>query len=69
MVSLKFFLFTLVKNILIYIENENFKNFTMKIIKDVFLEEKKIHLLEILLWIWFYKSLLLLSIIFIGVLS
>ena len=49
MVSLKFFLFTLVKNILIYIENENFKNFTMKIIKDVFLEEKKIHLLEILL--------------------
>ena len=49
LVSLKCFLFTLVKNILIYIENENFKNFTMKIIKDVFLEEKKIHLLEILL--------------------
>ena len=49
LVSLKCFLFTLVKNILIYIENENFKNLTMKIIKDVFLEEKKIHLLEILL--------------------
>ena len=46
-----------------------FLNFTMKKKKkdDFFLEEKN-HLLEILLWIWLYKQLLL-SIISIGVVT